>query len=228
MFKQLEKQLVVSCQALEDEPLHSPFIMGRMALAAFQGGAAGIRANTGTDINEIKQQVDLPVIGIIKQDYNDSSIYITPTLQEVKELLDANIDMLAIDATNRKRPDNEQLDELVNYVKAHSPDVALMADVSTVEEAISAEQLGFDCVSTTLIGYTEETAGTNLADHDFAILKKLVEEVSVPVVAEGKLNTPAKAARALELGAHFVVVGSAITRPQIITETFADAVNTVD
>lgn len=227
VFKQLEKQLVVSCQALEDEPLHSSFIMGRMALAASQGGAAGIRANTASDITAIKQQVNLPIIGIIKQDYADSAIYITPTLQEVKVLLGTEIEMIAIDATNRKRPGGERLEDIVAYVRKHAPDIALMADISTIEEAVSAEKLGFDCVSTTLIGYTEETEGTSLADNDFSLLKQLVEKVSIPVVAEGKLDTPAKAANALELGVLFVVVGSAITRPQGITKKFADIVNNV-
>lgn len=227
VLKELEKKLVVSCQALEDEPLHSPFIMGRMALAAFQGGAAGIRANTAADITEINQQVDLPVIGIIKQDYADSVIYITPTLQEVKVLLGAEVDMIAIDATNRKRPGGERLEDIVDYVREHAPDIALMADISTFKEAEKAEKMGFDCVSTTLIGYTEETEGTSLADNDFSILKQLMEELSIPVVAEGKVDTPSKAAKALELGAHFVVVGGAITRPQVITKTFADKINTI-
>lgn len=227
VLKELEKKLVVSCQALEDEPLHSPFIMGRMALAAFQGGAAGIRANTAADITEINQQVDPPVIGIIKQDYADSVIYITPTLQEVKVLLGAEVDMIAIDATNRKRPGGERLEDIVDYVREHAPDIALMADISTFKEAEKAEKMGFDCVSTTLIGYTEETEGTSLADNDFSILKQLMEELSIPVVAEGKVDTPSKAAKALELGAHFVVVGGAITRPQVITKTFADKINTI-
>lgn len=224
VLKQLEKQLVVSCQALKDEPLHSPFIMGRMALAAFQGGAAGIRANTAADITEIKQQVDLPVIGIVKQDYADSPIYITPRIKEVKELLDAEVNMIAMDATSRKRPKGEQLEDIIAYVREHASGVSLMADVSTMEEAINAEKLGFDCVSTTLIGYTAETEGMNLADNDFSILKQLLHKVSIPVVAEGKLDTPVKAARALELGAHFIVVGSAITRPKNITEGFAEAI----
>lgn len=228
VLRQLEKQLVVSCQALEDEPLHSSFVMGKMAIAASQGGSAGIRANTVTDIKEIKKQVNLPIVGIIKQDYEDSDIYITPTLQEVKELLNTDIDVIAIDATSRNRPNNERLDTIVDYVKRQAPDVALMADISTIEEAFTAVELGFNCVSTTLIGYTAETKGKSLADNDFSFLKQLVEKISIPVVAEGKIDTPSKAARALAYGAHFVVVGSAITRPQIITKTFTDTIKDVD
>ncbi|WHX26467.1 N-acetylmannosamine-6-phosphate 2-epimerase [Virgibacillus halodenitrificans] len=224
VLKQLENQLIVSCQALEDEPLHSSMIMGRMAVAALQGGAKGIRANSVADIKEIKTKVNLPVIGIIKQDYPDSPIYITPTLKEVEALLKADTDMIAMDATNRSRPNAEKLADIVHYVKENRPDVALMADISTVEEAIQAERAGFDCVSTTLVGYTKATEGDSIFANDFAILKKIVAAVSIPVVAEGKIDTPTKAALALENGAHFVVVGSAITRPQLITEKFAEAI----
>ena len=224
ILNRLEKQLIVSCQALEDEPLHSSEIMGKMALAALQGGAKGIRANTVADIKEIKKQVDLPIIGIIKQDYLDSDIYITPTLKEIKALLAAEVDIIATDATSRKRPNEEKLDEIISYVKSNHPEIALMADISSVEEAVRAEQLGFDCISTTLVGYTEKTKGESIADNDFSILKKIVASVSIPVIAEGKIDTPEKAFMALENGAHFVVVGGAITRPQMITKTYADSI----
>lgn len=225
LFKQLEKKLIISCQALEHEPLHSSFIMGRMAMAAQEAGASGIRANSVSDIKEIKQQVDLPIIGLIKQDYNDSEVFITPTLTEVKSLMAEEIEIIAIDGTDRKRPLDEKLADIVSYVKENKPNIALMADVSTVNEAILAEKLGFDCVSTTLIGYTKETKGLNLADNDFAILKEIKEVVSIPVIAEGGVDTPEKAARAIEIGADFVVVGSAITRPQLIGKKFVDAIN---
>lgn len=222
-FDKLQGKLVVSCQALEDEPLHSSEIMAKMALAAKQGGATGIRANAVQDIQAIKKEVDLPVIGIIKRDYSDSPVFITATLKEVQELLASGAEMLAIDATDRKRPNGGTLEELITYVKKHAPKIQLMADTSTVEEAVQAEKLGFDCVGTTLIGYTEETRGQSLYAEDFAILKEIKEKVSIPVVAEGKLDTPELAQQALVNGADFVVVGSAITRPQLITKKFAEA-----
>lgn len=222
-FDKLQGKLVVSCQALEDEPLHSSEIMAKMALAAKQGGATGIRANSVQDIQAIKKEVDLPVIGIIKRDYSDSPVFITATLKEVQELLASGAEMLAIDATDRKRPNGETLEELITYVKKHAPKIQLMADTSTVEEAVQAEKLGFDCVGTTLIGYTEETRGQSLYAEDFAILKEIKEKVSIPVAAEGKLDTPELAQQALVNGADFVVVGSAITRPQLITKKFAEA-----
>ncbi|GAA0437788.1 MAG: N-acetylmannosamine-6-phosphate 2-epimerase [Bacillota bacterium] len=223
VLNQLEKQLIVSCQALEEEPLHSSKIMGKMAIAALEGGAKGIRANSVADILEIKSLVDLPVIGIIKQEYADSNVYITPTRKEAEALLAAGVDIIAMDATNRKRPKNEKLADIIQLVKSQSANVTLMADISTVAEAIQAEKLGFDCISTTLVGYTEATQGANIADDNFALLKQMIRSVSIPVIAEGKVDTPLKAVKALENGAHFVVVGSAITRPQIITKTFTDA-----
>ncbi|MDU7100182.1 MAG: N-acetylmannosamine-6-phosphate 2-epimerase [Enterobacter sp.] len=210
----LKGKLVVSCQALENEPLHSPFIMSRMALAAAQGGAAAIRANSVVDIEAIRQQVSLPVIGIIKRDYPESEVFITATMKEVDELMSVSPDIIALDATARPRPGGESLKTLV----------LLMADISSVEEAVTAQALGFDCVGTTLYGYTAETAGHSLPENDCAFLKAVLAAVTVPVVAEGNVDTPERAARCLALGAHTVVVGGAITRPQQITERFMAAI----
>jgi N-acylglucosamine-6-phosphate 2-epimerase len=151
----LKGKLVVSCQALENEPLHGSEIMGKMALAAKIGGAAGIRANTPADIKEIRKQVDLPIIGIIKKQYLDSEIYITPTMTEVLALLDSPADIIAMDATKRKRPNNASLSEMVAAVKKAGR--LAMADISTYEEGIAAKEIGFDLVSTTLSGYTSYT-----------------------------------------------------------------------
>ena len=120
--EQLKGKLIVSCQALPHEPLHSSFIMGRMALAAKEGGACGIRANTREDIKEIQQNVDLPVIGIVKRDYEDSEIYITPTMKEVDELMEVKPEIIAMDATIAKRPGGLTLDEFFHQVKEKYPD----------------------------------------------------------------------------------------------------------
>ncbi|EOE6858938.1 N-acetylmannosamine-6-phosphate 2-epimerase [Cronobacter dublinensis] len=223
MLEQIKGKLVVSCQALENEPLHSPFIMGRMALAAAQGGAAGIRANSVADIAAIKQQVSLPVIGIIKRDYPGSEVFITATMREVTELMRAAPEMIALDATARARPDGETLEQLVRRIRRDFPEVLLMADISDVDEAVAADALGFDCVGTTLYGYTAPTRGHRLPENDFALLKGVLAAVALPVIAEGNVDTPERAARCLSLGAHAVVVGGAITRPQQITRRFTDA-----
>ncbi|NHV90131.1 N-acetylmannosamine-6-phosphate 2-epimerase [Cronobacter dublinensis] len=223
MLEQIKGKLVVSCQALENEPLHSPFIMGRMALAAAQGGALGIRANSVADIAAIKQQVSLPVIGIIKRDYPGSEVFITATMREVTELMRAAPEMIALDATARARPDGETLEQLVRRIRRDFPEVLLMADISDVDEAVAADALGFDCVGTTLYGYTAPTRGHRLPENDFALLKDVLAAVALPVIAEGNVDTPERAARCLSLGAHAVVVGGAITRPQQITRRFTDA-----
>jgi len=219
----LRGKLIVSCQALEHEPLHSSFIMGRMARAAKEGGAYGIRANTKEDILEIQKEVDLPVIGIVKRDYPDSVVYITPTMKEIEELMEVRPEIIALDATGALRPGGLTLEEFFHQIKERYPDQLLMADCSTAEEAIHADELGFDFIGTTLVGYTEQSAGMKIEADDFEILRRIIEKAKHRVIAEGNINTPQKAKRVIELGAFSVVVGSIITRPQLITKAFAEA-----
>lgn len=220
ILDKIKGKLIVSCQALEDEPLHSSYIMGRMAYAAQVGGASGIRANTVSDIKEIKKTVDLPIIGIIKRVYdNCPNLYITPTMKEIDELMEEGVDIIALDGTKRVRPDSKKLADFVKEIKEKYPNQLLMADVSDVEEAINAEKIGFDIVGTTLVGYTEYTKGSVPLEE----LKKVIGAVKVPVIAEGNMDTPEKARKAIELGAFAVVVGGAITRPQEITRKFVAA-----
>ena len=188
-IESLKGKLIVSCQALPHEPLHSAFIMGRMALAAKEGGAYGIRANTKEDIAEIQTQVDLPVIGI------------------------------------SLRPGGRTLDEFYREIRKSYPGQLLMADCSTVEEALHADQLGFDFIGTTLVGYTDQSRNLKIESNDFEIIRRIVATVKHRVIAEGNINTPEKAKRVIELGAFSVVVGSIITRPQLITKSFAQALD---
>lgn len=220
MLEDIKNELIVSCQALPEEPLHSPFIMSKMALAAKQGGAQGIRANSKEDIIAIAKEVDLPVIGIVKRDYPDSEVFITATFKEVDELLESKCDMIAMDATSRPRPDNVKLNDLVHYVKEKDRSIELMADIATLEDAIQAEQIGFDCISTTLHGYTEETKEQKLYNNDFQFLQDVLKKVNIPVIAEGNVITPDMYHRCMELGAYASVVGGAITRPKEITKRF--------
>ncbi|WP_320983467.1 N-acetylmannosamine-6-phosphate 2-epimerase [Enterocloster bolteae] len=221
----LKGKLIVSCQALPHEPLHSSFIMGRMALAAKEGGAYGIRANTKEDIAEIQTQVDLPVIGIVKRDYEDSKVYITPTMKEINELMEVKPDIIALDATHSLRPGGRTLDEFYREIRKSYPEQLLMADCSTVEEALHADQLGFDFIGTTLVGYTDQSRDLKIESNDFEIIRQIVAKVKHRVIAEGNINTPEKARRVIELGAFSVVVGSIITRPQLITKSFAEALD---
>ncbi len=218
----IKGKLVVSCQALPHEPLHSSFIMGRMAVAAKEGGARGIRANTKGDIAEIKSLVDLPVIGIVKRDYEDSAVYITPTIKEVEELMEVKPEIIALDATGALRPGGKTLRDFFEEVKKAYPDQLFMADCSTVEEALYADELGFDFIGTTMVGYTPQSKNLKIETNDFEIIREILQKVKHPVIAEGNINTPDKVKRVIELGCYSVVVGSIITRPQLITKAFAE------
>jgi len=222
VLDRIRRKLVVSCQALPDEPLHSPFIMGRMAYAAFLGGASGIRANSVEDIREIKQQVDLPIIGIIKKDYEGSSVFITPTMKEVDELCHEGVDIIAMDATDRVRPDGSTISELFPLLRKKYKDQLFMADCSTYAEAIEAAALGFDIIGTTLSGYTEATKDNVLPD--FQLIEKLVNTISNPIIAEGGISTPEELKQLFDQGIYSAVVGSSITRPMEITKKFVKAV----
>ena len=226
-LKQLKGHLIVSCQALPYEPLHSSFIMGRMARAAKEGGAYGIRANTKEDIAEIQKNVDLPIIGIVKRDYEDSKVYITPTMKEIDELMEVKPEIIAIDATIALRPNGVTLDEFYHQIRDKYPNQKLMADCSTIEEALHADELGFDFIGTTLVGYTEQSKDDRIEANDFEIIRTILQKASHPVIAEGNINTPQKAKRVIELGCFSVVVGSIITRPQLITKSFTEALETL-
>ncbi|MDO7803854.1 N-acetylmannosamine-6-phosphate 2-epimerase [Lactiplantibacillus pentosus] len=220
---QVKGSLIISCQALPDEPLHSSFIMSRMALAAKEAGAAGIRANSIVDIQAIQDEVDLPVIGLNKVDYSDSPVYITPTIKEMRAVAATGCAAVACDVTGQPRPNGEKLADIVATMRAEFPDTLLMADTDTLENVRLADELGFDIIGTTMHGYTPATKGANIADDDFAYLKAVLKTTSHPVIAEGKVDTPAKMKRCLDLGCHAVVVGGAITRPLQIAKNFIDA-----
>lgn len=197
--------------------------MGRMALAATQAGAGGIRANTVVDIQEIKKNTNLPIIGIIKRNYGDCNVYITPTMKEIDELCAEGVDIIAIDATKRERPDKVQLKDFVKAIKEKYPNQIIMGDISDVSEAIYAEEIGIDIVGTTLCGYTDYTKG----NEPLVTLEQVLKSVKIPVIGEGNLDTPEKAKNGIEMGALAVVVGGAITRPKQIAEKFVKAIETL-
>ena len=212
--------LIVSCQAFPGEPLYGAPTMAQMAMAAQIGGAVGIRANGPDDIRAIRAVTRLPVIGIYKRTYENSFVYITPTMKEVDEVVAAGADIVAVDATARRRPDGQATVDFLRAIRArHS--VLVMGDVATLEEGVLAASADVDVVSTTLSGYTEQSEAHE--GPDFHLLAQLVRTLGVPVVAEGRISTPEECARAFALGAFAVVVGSAITRPQDITRRFAAA-----
>lgn len=221
LLNKIKNKLIVSCQALEDEPLHSSFIMSKMAIAAKDGGAVAIRANSVEDILAIKAVVDLPIIGIIKRDYPNSERFITPTMKEIKELVDINVEIVAMDATLRSQIDGIELADKVKYL--HDNNVLAMADVSTLEEGLAAEKAGFDLISSTLSGYTSYSKKSN--GPDFKLVKDLVNNTNTPIIAEGKIFGEEDLHKILDAKPFAVVIGSAITRPQVITEKYNNIIN---
>ena len=221
ILEQIKGGLIVSCQALPTEPLYDSYIMSKMAWAAYLGGAVGIRANTVVDIKAIKEKVDLPVIGIIKQDYEDSDVYITPTMKEVDELVEVGCEIIAVDATNRLRPGGVTFTEFFKEVRAKYPNQLFMADTSCFEEGKLAEELGIDLVGTTMAGYTPYTKGRNLPDVE--LIERYVKELNTPVIAEGGIWVPEDLKNVYKAGAFSAVCGTAITRPMDITKRFVKA-----
>lgn len=227
IYEQIKGGVIISCQALPDEPMYSEKggVMPLFAKAAAQAGAVGIRANSVRDIKEIKEVVDLPIIGIIKKDYVDADAFITPTMAEVDALVATGVEMIALDGTSSSRPNGQSLDEFVAQIRKGYPDQLLMADCSTLEEMVKAEQLGFDYIGTTLVGYTKQSRDLAIASNDFELIRKARQVITKPIIAEGNINTPEKVRRVLELGVDSVVVGSAITRPLVIAKPFIEAAN---
>lgn len=222
ILEALQGNLVVSCQALPGEPLHSSFIMGRLAYAAYLGGAKGIRANSVEDIREIKKNVNLPIIGIIKKVYGDCPVFITPTMKEIDALVEERVEIIALDATQRIRPDGLTISEVFPKIREKYPHQLFMADCSTFEEAETAEKLGFDFLGTTLAGYTSYTKERTLPD--FSLMTEILEKLKTPLIAEGGISTPEELREVMSLGAFSAVVGSAITRPLEITKRFMESV----
>lgn len=224
ILNSIKGEVIVSCQALPGEPLYveEKSIMYLMARAARQAGAKCIRTNSVRDVVAIKAETGLPVIGLIKQQYEGYDSYITPTMKEVDELYAADADIIALDCTKRKRGDGSTINQFLAEIKQKYPDVLLMADISTYEEGVNAHNCGVDLVSTTMSGYTPYSPQTT--EPDFALVKRLSQELNIPVIAEGRIHTPELARQMLTAGAYAVVVGGAITRPLEIARRFIEGV----
>jgi len=218
----LKQGLIVSCQALKGEPFYGSKNMALMAIAAEIGGAIGIRANTPQDIRAIKKCVKIPIIGIYKIEYPNCDVYITPTKESAKKVALAGAEIISIDATDRRRPKGLTAKELIDYIH-NKLNKYVMADISTYEEGIKAEEMGTDLVATTLSGYTPYSPKTDKPD--LILVKRLSAKLKVPVIAEGKIKNPEDAVKAFKAGAYAVVVGSAITRPQRITSWYVEKIN---
>lgn len=228
----LKKGLIVSCQATIEEPMHGSHIMAKMALAAQIGGAVGVRVNTLSDLLEVRKEVTLPILGLIKNKYEGYYPYITPTMTEVDDVVFSGAEIVCIDATKYERPDGNTLTEFIQKIRLkYGHKIEILADVSTYEEGVFASQLDVDYVATTLSGYTPDTIDQNskliqeFREPDFEIIKRLARVIDKPIVAEGKFWGAENAIKAFELGAYAVTIGAGITRPQIITKKIVDEIH---
>lgn len=221
----IRNNLIVSCQAVGDEPLNNIAAITLMAQSILDGGAKVLRLSQKDHIESIKRvSGNVPIIGLIKKEYTDSDVFITPTIIEIKVLIDLKVDCIALDATNRKRP-NETLEEMVSYLKNNYPNLAIMADCATIDDVLNANKLGFDLIASTLHGYTTDTKDLSCILNDYEFIKKMLNVSQQPIIAEGGIWEPYQVADLLNLGVHSVVVGSAITRPKKITERFLSILN---
>ncbi len=216
--------MIVSCQALPGEPLYDEerSLMPYMAMAARQAGCRCIRTSSVRDISAIRKATGLPCIGLIKRTYEGYDSYITPTMREVDELAAAEADIIALDCTLRPRGDGSTVGDFLREIREKYPDIPLMADISTLEEGVHAWKCGVDLVGTTLSGYTSYSPHTDGPDYD--LVSALVKALPIPVIAEGRIHFPDQAVKMLQLGAHAVVVGGAITRPFEIAQRFYGAI----
>lgn len=225
VIEKIKNNLIVSCQAVDDEPLNNVKAITLMAKACVEGGATVLRLSKVKHIKNIKKMIKgIFVIGLIKKKYEDSEVYITATTKEVKQLIKLKVDVIALDATSRKRPNDQTLSELVTYCRKNAPKTLLMADCATMEDIKNAELLKFDLISTTLRGYTKESAGRSNIENNYEFIKNALKQINIPLVAEGGIWEPNQVNELLKLGCYSVVVGTAITRPKEITKRFMKAI----
>lgn len=220
-MQSLKHKLIVSCQAPVDSPLHNPMVIAAIAQAAVNRGAAGLRIDTPAHVQTVRQHTSAPIIGLWKRQFEGFDVYITPQTEQAKAIALAGADIIAIDATLRARPGGETVASLIDSI--HRLGKPVMADVDTLESAIAAAKAGADMVGTTLYGYTQATR--HLTPPGFELLKQMVDELSIPVICEGGIASPAMAKQALDLGAYAVVVGTAITGIDAQVKAYCEALS---
>ena len=217
----LQRGLIVSCQADDSSVLNRPEIISAMAQAAQRQGAVGVRINGVRNIKAARRKVSIPIIGLEKLRLAGSAVYITPTFESVRRVQRAGADIIALDATSRRRPGSQYLEEIIREAKGRFGAV-IMADVATLDEASRAAELGADLVATTLYGYTSSTRSRK--EPAFDLVRDASCHLSIPVVLEGHVRKPEEVSKAFDFGAYAVVVGKAITDIEWLVGRFAAAV----
>lgn len=219
LLQSLRGGLIVSCQAPAGNPMRGSDVMAMMARAAEMGGAVGTRVEGPADIAAVMAVTSIPCLGIYKVDYDDSDVRITPTLRDTEAIIDTGAQMIALDATNRPRPHGELLADSVAAI--HKAGLLAFGDCATREDLAGAIEAGCDAIGTTLAGYTAESAYDD-PEPNLDLLAWFVTHSPVPVYAEGRFWNPEQVAAAFEIGAHCVVVGTAITNPMKTTSYFIE------
>ncbi|XTZ10628.1 MAG: N-acetylmannosamine-6-phosphate 2-epimerase [cyanobacterium endosymbiont of Rhopalodia yunnanensis] len=213
-----QSSLLVSCQSPINSPLHDPEIIAAIAKASINQGAKGIRVDTPSHVKAVRKLLpNIPIIGLWKRYYQGYDVYITPCFSDAVKIADAGADIIAIDATLRNRPQGETMVNLIKQIHQELGTL-VMADVDTIKNALASSQAGADYVGTTLYGYTKETA--SLSPPGYSLLQEMVEQLDIPIICEGGISNPQEAKKALEYGAHSVVVGTAITGIDLKVKAF--------
>jgi N-acylglucosamine-6-phosphate 2-epimerase len=216
----LRGRLIVSCQASAGDPLDHLDTLARLAASVLRGGAGGLRAEGVPRVVAFRTQTDLPIIGIIKAYDANGDVYITPNFQSALSISRAGADIIALDCTHRRLTESEPWPEIIGRIHTELGR-PVCADIATIDDALAAQRAGADVVATTLCGYTADTVG--IRTPPWSLIEALVAKLTIPIVVEGHVTQPQEVRQALDLGAHCVVVGSAITRPQTITARFVEA-----
>ncbi len=221
LLAEIAGQLIVSVQPdayhPESDPMNDPTVIAAMAASVVQGGAAAVRINSPEHIRAVRARVSVPVIGLFKFDIAGYEVRITPTIYHAKQIAEAGADVIALDATHRPRPEGYSAVDFIQRVKDETG-CFIMADISTLEEGAAAAEAGADFIATTLSGYTSYSPQSD--GPDYVLVKALAAEIQTPIVAEGRISTPAETRQMLQAGSFAVTVGSAITRPRNITQRF--------
>lgn len=222
VIEKIRNKIIVSVQAQDNEPLNKPEYLLALSQSVINGGAGGLRLCGTQNIKHIKKSVNVPIVGLTKLEPTPinwlEKVYISPTLQDVNDLIKTGVELIAIDGTSRPRADSSTLKEQIELIKKEK--ILVVADISTFEEGMNASELGAHFLSTTLSGYTKETRYKINEGPDFELLSELTLESPVPVIMEGKIWEPQDVKKAFEIGAFAIVIGTAITRPHIITKRF--------
>jgi len=217
----LKGGLVVSCQVPDGTAIDTPDFIAAQALTVIQAGAIGIRAQGIANVTAVARVAHVPIIGLVKRYLDTTPIYITPTVLDVLELEQAGASIVAVDATERLRPDRLDFTTFFKHLRLET-DIPLLADVDTVEAAIIAEAVGCEAIATTLSGYTDKPAPPL---PNIRLVEAIAKKVNIPVIAEGGFNQPNQVSQALDAGAWAVCIGTAITNPFLLTKSFLEGLS---